>query len=281
MTTVHLGDSGIVLNEVDAFGVDWGGTGEELPWSPSPSPRSITGDNATDHGSWDATRFYGSRSYALEGEALVPRGSEALLHQAQQRLAAAIGVSAFTLRVGEAGFDRQGSFRRDSQLSWKEITPSWAMFSVSIFAKDPRAYSTATHSASTPFPATTGGLSWPTQWPAQWDGVSTSGELNLSNAGNETAWPTYRIDGPVVDPVIVNNATGKSMRFAITLGAGEWLTVDTHTHQVLGNGDVNASRRNTFHGDWFGLAPGANTVRFIGASGVGSTLSASWRDTWI
>jgi hypothetical protein len=281
MTTLHLGDSGIVLNEVDTFGVDWGGTGEELPWSPSPSPRSITGDNAADHGSWDATRFYGPRAYALEGEALVPSGSEALLHQAQQRLAAAIGLAPFSLRVVEPGFDRCGSFRRDSPLSWKEITPKWALFSVSLWAKDPRAYSTATHTASTAFPATSGGLQWPTQWPAQWDGVSSSGEMSMSNAGNEVAWPTYRIDGPVVDPAIVNASTGQAMRFAITLGVGEWLTVNTGTHQVLGNGDVNASRRNVFHGDWFGLAPGANTVRFIGASGVGSTLSASWRDTWI
>jgi hypothetical protein len=284
VTVVHLGDSGIVLGEVDTFGVDWGGTGDELPWSPSPSPRSVTGENATDHGIWDATEFYGPRVYALEGEALVPRGSDALLHQAEQRLKAAIGLKPFLLRVVEPGFDRQAYFRRDSPVSWKEITPQWALFSVSIIAPDPRAYSTQVRTASTGFPATAGGLSLPTVLPFALDAVATSGEMNLLNAGNETAWPTYRIDpsgtAPVVDPVIVDAATGRAMRFKITINPGEWLTVDPRNHRVLGNGDPQASRRSTFHGDWFGIGPSTSTtVRYTGASGVGSTLSATWRDT--
>lgn len=283
MTVLHLGDSGISLNEVDSFGVDWGATGEEGPWSPSPAPRSVTGDNATSDGQWDATRFYGPRTYALEGEARVPFSSHILLHQAEQRLKAAIGLRPFLLRVVEEGYDRQAWFRRDSPLSWKEITPSWALFSVSIYAKDPRAYSTEIQSASTGFPTSTGGLSLPTTVPFLLDAVSSSGDMNMVNAGNETAWPIYRIDpsgtDPVVDPVIVNADTGQAMRFALTIQPGEWLTINTGTHEVLGNGDVNASRRNTFHGDWFGLAPGNNTVRYSGAFGVGSTLSAQWRHT--
>lgn len=279
--TLHLGDSGIALNAVDALGVDWGLTSEESPWSPSPQPRSVTGENATDHGSWDATQFYGPRTYALEGDATVRFGSDALLVQAEQRLKAAIGLKPFDLRFVESGFDRQATFRRESPLSWRYMTPTWAIFSVSIVAPDPRIYSTDTYNASVAFPTSTGGMSWPAVWPATWDAVTVTGEMSLSNDGTETAWPTYRIDGPVAEPVIVNADTGQSMHFSITLGPGEWLTVDTGSHEVLGNGDPNASRRNVFHGDWFGLAPGSTTVRFNGASGVGSTLSASWRSTWI
>lgn len=281
MTVLHLGGSGIVLGEVDEFGVDWGATGEESPWSTGPAPRAVTGENANDHGAWDGTEFYGPRTYALEGEARVSGSSHTALHQAEQRFKSAIGLRPFLLRVVEPGFDRQAWFRRDSVPSWKEVTPNWAIFSISIFAPDPRIYSTETLSASVAFPTTSGGMSWPATWPATWDAVTVTGEMNLTNAGDETAWPTYRIDGPVTEPVIVNADTGQAMRFAITLGAGEWLTVDTGTHEVLGNGDPNASRRNTFHGDWFGLAPGSTTVRFNGASGAGSTLSASWRSTWI
>lgn len=282
MTVVHLGESGIVLNEVDAFGVDWGGTGDENPWSPSPAPRSVTGQNATTHGGWDATEFYGSRTFALEGEALVPVGSESLLVQAEQRLKAAIGLRPFALRVVENGFDRWALFRRDSQLSWKVMTPTWAIFSVSIVAPKPEIYSTAMVTASTSFPSSTGGLTWPATWPATWDTDVVNGELALVNEGTETAWPVYRIDGPVVNPRIVNTVTGEQMTVSITLLAGEWLTVDTGSHQVLGNGDPAANRRNLFTGTFFGLEPGQNTIRFDGLSaGPGAALSTSYSHTWI
>lgn len=279
MTSAYLGDSGIVLNgSPDIDGVVWSWTSDD-PWSPSPSPRDVTGDNATDHGSWDATRYYGARTYALEGFATAP--DHATLHRAKSRLFAACNLG-FDFRVLEPGFDRTARFRRNGEVLWSEFADlTRARFSAPLWAGDPRAYSTAVHTASAGFPSTVGGLEWPATWPATWDAVTTSGELALSNAGTEMSWPTYRIDGPVTDPVILNADTGEAMRFAITLGPGEWLTVDTGSHQVLGNGDPAASRRNTFYGTWFGLAPGANTVRFTGSSGAGSTLSVSYRDTWI
>jgi hypothetical protein len=50
----------------------------------------------------------------------------------------------------------------------------------------------------------------------------------------------------------------------------------------LAMGDPGGSRRNTWWGDWFGLAPGSNTLRFTGASaGPGALLTASWRSAWI
>lgn len=281
MTSAYLGDSGIVLSgPADSDGVTWRWNGDD-PWSPSPAPRDVTGDNATDHGSWDATQFYGPRSLALEGHA---HGTHDALHRAKHRLFAACGLG-FTFRVIEPGFDRQARVRRSGEILWTELSAhengAVARFSVPLWAPDPRIYSTDTYNASVAFPTSTGGMSWPAVWPATWDAVTVTGEMSVSNDGTETAWPTYRIDGPVAEPVIVNADTGQSMHFSITLGPGEWLTVDTGSHEVLGNGDPNASRRNVFHGDWFGLAPGSTTVRFNGASGVGSTLSASWRSTWI
>lgn len=292
MTLAHVGDSGIVLvagdepNQYDADGVRWQWSGDE-PWTPGPAPRTVTGDNESDHGAWDLTRFYGPRSYELKGTAHAP--THAAMHAAKGRFMAACGLTPFMLRVLEpGGLDRWAMFRRDGQPLWTEtlLRPDGsgtAQFSVPLWAKDPRAYSTAVQTASTGFPTTTGGLSLPTVVPFVLDAVSSSGEMNMVNAGNETAWPTYRIDPsgsqPVVDPVIVDAATGRAMRFALTISPGEWLTIDTRTHEVLGNGDPGAPRRAAFHGDWFGLEPGNNTIRFTGASGAGSTLSASWRDT--
>lgn len=284
MTRGYLGDSGIVLLagdepfEYDDAGVRWQWSGDE-PWSPSPAPKVVTGDNANDDGSWDATEFYGSRRYALEGLAFAPDHQS--LHEAKHRFMTACGLD-ILLRCVEPGFDRQGQFRRDGDVSWTELTNRVARFSAPLWAGDPRAYSTASITRVTLFPAAVGGMTWPATWPAAWSATVNSGTLTLLNAGNRVAWPVYRIDGPVQNPAIVNAETGDAMRFDITLAAGEWLTVDTRSHQVLANGDPAASRRSTFYGTWWGLQPGNTTARFMGDSaGTGAQLTATYRDTWI
>lgn len=285
MTRGYLGDSGIVLLagdepfEYDTAGVRWQWGGDE-PWTPGPAPKAVTGDNANGHGSWDATEFYAARRYALEGLAHAPDHES--LHAAKHRFMTACGIRPFKLRAIEPGFDRTGTFRRDGEPSWTELTQRIARFSVPLWAGDPRAYSTVAKTASTVFPSAVGGLTWPATWPAVWDAVVSSGQLQLVNVGNETAWPVWRIDGPVVNPAIVNADTGEALRFDLTLAAGEWLTVDTGSHRVLANGDPGASRRTTFYGDWWGLLPGRTAVRFVGESGgPGAQLSVTYKDTWI
>lgn len=280
MTIAHLGTSGIVLGGTDDFGARWSWTGS-TPWSRSPAPRTVAGDRVSDHGSWDATAFYGSRSYALEGYVTTETHED--LHEAAPRFFEAVGLTPFALRVIEPGFDRFGTFRRDGEVLWEEINLTTARFSVPLWAGDPRAYSWAAKSVSAAFPSSVGGLTWPATWPATWTAEIAAGEMAMSNGGTATAWPVYRIDGPVSNPLILNTTTGEAMRLDIELAAGQWVTVDTSTHQVLADGDPSATRRNAFWGDWFGLPPGASTtVRFGGdTAGVGAQLSATFRETWI
>lgn len=281
MVTGYLGDSGIVLNgPADSAGVTWGWSGND-PWSPSPSPRTVTGEQSTDHGSWDATEFYGPRSYSIEGRASAL--DHVALHAAKHRLFAACGLRGFTFRIVEPGFDRQAIFRRDGEVLWTELADlKTAQFSVPLWARDPRAYSAAAATASTGFPSSVGGLTLPLTVPLTIPATVTTGQLNLVNEGNEEAFPLYRIDGPVTNPGVVDMGTGRSWRLNLTVAAGDWVTVDTATHQVLAMGDINGSRRNLWSGDWFGLAPGTNTIRFTGsAAGTGAQLTASWRSAWI
>lgn len=281
MTVAHLGESGIELSgEPDQFGARWFWSGND-PWSPSPSPRSVVGERADAHGSWDATTYYGPRSYALEGYVMTDDHVD--LHRAKARFFQAVGLAPFKLRVVEPGFDRFGTFRRDGEALWAEVNHTTATFSAPLWAGDPRAYSWASKSVTAGFPSSTGGLVWPATWPATWAATIVSGELQMSNSGTETSWPVFRIDGPVSNPSIMNASTGQVMRLDLVLEAGQWVTVDTGSHQVLAEGDPFASRRNLFWGDWFGLPPGVNTtVRFGGdASGVGAGLTATYRETWI
>lgn len=281
MTTGYLGDSGIVLNgPADAAGVLWRWSGDD-PWTPSPEPREESGSRVGDHGDWDATEFYAARSYTISGYAEAP--THAALHAAKDRLSAACGLRPFDFRILEPGLDRTASFRRSGQPLWSEqASLIRANFSVGLKARDPRIYSTALHTATTGFPSSSGGLTLPLTVPLTIPATVTSGLLSLSNAGTEVAWPTFRIDGPVTNPGVVDMATGKTWRLKLSLAAGEWVTVDSSSHQVLSMGDVNGSRRSAWSGDWFGLAPGSNSLRFVGEfAGPGAQLSASFRDVWI
>lgn len=285
MTLAYLGDSGIVLlggderPQSDAYDVRWQWNGT-TPWAAGPSPRAVTGDRGTDDGSWDATRYYAARTYTLEGYAHAQ--DHDALHAAEQRLRTACGIQPFALRVVEPGFDRQGVFRKDGQFLWTETTPGLARFSVPLWAGDPRAYGSTSKTAQTGFPSSSGGLEWPATWPATWDAVVVAGVLRATNLGDATARPTFRIDGPVVDPVIVNADTGQAMHLDLELLAGEWVTIDVASHQVLANGDPGASRRDKWWGDWFGFEPGDTTVSLQSASsGIGAQLTATYRDTWI
>lgn len=284
MTSTYLGDSGIVLagdstDVYDAAGVRWTAAGDS-PFSRSPAPREVSGDRATEHGSWDATRFYGPRSANLTGKAYAP--DHVSLHQAEARFKAAVGLSLLVRHV-EPGFDRQALFRRSGEVLWTEITDTIASFSAPLWARDPRAYSTDLQTASTAFPSSSGGLTLPLTIPFSIDATTTgAGTLSLTNAGTLTAMPIFRIDGPVAQPQILNDDTGQAMHLDLTIAAGDWITIDTATGQVLGNGQPGAPRRAQWWGDWFGLAPGPNNLRFIGDSGgAGAQLTASWRSAWI
>ncbi len=284
MTTAQLGGTGIVLGDVDARGVRWRVEGDL--WGPSPRPRAVVGERVMGSGSWDATEFFESRRWALAGTVEAPSHEE--LHRARVRLEGALGASVVQIRGVEPAFDRIGWYRRDSDVEWAELThrPGYALarYSVSLFAPDPRLYAASEQTVSMGFPATSGGLEWPATWPATWNATVVSGEAVLDNDGTCTAWPTWRIDGPVTEPSIINAATGEAMHFDLALAAGEWLVVNTETHEVLANGDPDASRRDKFWGTWWGLAPGVTPVvaRFGGSAGAtGAALTAYYRDVWI
>lgn len=279
-TLAYLGDSGIVLGDTDAEGVDWRWAGDDL-WSPSPAPREQTGDLGAGHGQWDATEFYGPRTHALRG---VAQGSHEALHRAKERLKAAVSIRPFTLRGVEPGYDRQATVRRGGEILWTETDPGNADWSVALYQADPFIYSTDEHTASTGLPATSGGLVWPATWPATWDATVTSGRMGLTNAGTADAYPVFRVHGPLPDFTLASLATGAVLTVdnpdGQTVGAGEWIDVDTARRRVLLMG--TGSRRSWMSGSWFSLPPGFTDVGFSASvPNTTALVTATWRDTYV
>lgn len=281
-TAALLGDSGIILGRdfIDDDGISWRlQRGSDL-WGNAPSPRDVSGERAVAHGQWNATEWLGPRTWNLSIHAHAT--DHAALHNARHRLTAACSHLPFQVTGTEPFYGlRYAGYRRAGELLWNEDTPGLAIVSVPLIADDPLIRSGGRRAQAT-FPVSSGGLQWPATWPATWGATVTSGRLQIVNDGNESASILWRIDGPVTDPFIVDEATGLQLRTSLSLTAGQWLTIDTATHRVLANGEPDASRRDRVYGDWFGAAPGESSFMFGAAEGgAGARLSATWTDTWI
>lgn len=148
-------------------------------------------------------------------------------------------------------------------------------------ALDPVMYSGAEHVESVMLPIVTGGLEFPIQFPIQFTATTVAGRVNLTNAGTATVGLRLRIDGPVVEPrvTLLVDGVASTLRFNLTLTAGQWLDVDTAARTVYMNG--TASRRGNAAGVWPLLPSGTHELAFDAAAyDAAAELTVTWRDGW-
>lgn len=128
-----------------------------------------------------------------------------------------------------------------------------------------------------------GGVTLPTTIP----GRLVGGSITITNSGTTAAPLLLRIDGPAVEPWIRvqrPDGTTQTIRFDLTLLDGQWLTVDSVSHQALLNDQPAANMRGraTWGMDEYPLLPGTSVIRFGGAEyDPDAELSASARSAWL
>jgi Siphovirus-type tail component, C-terminal domain len=151
---------------------------------------------------------------------------------------------------------------------------------IQLDATDPRIYDDALQSVATSLAATPTGHTWNNTWNLSWGTAGVSGSIFANNAGTFPTPPAFRIDGPVTNPSIENITSGFTLAFNITLGAGEFLDIDTDARTVLLGG--TASRYSTLTiADWFDLKPGITELKFRGTTAGSPQLTAIWRSAWL
>ncbi|WP_407697300.1 phage distal tail protein [Streptomyces kebangsaanensis] len=105
------------------------------------------------------------------------------------------------------------------------------------------------------------------------------------NSGNQGAWPTVRIDGPVTNPKVWVVETGRYLQLNTSLAVGEWIEIETRpgTRWVLRNGSGNAATALTAKSrlDLFRIPPKRSEIRWTATDYTNTCrLTLSWRDAY-
>jgi len=149
-----------------------------------------------------------------------------------------------------------------------------------MFAEDPRIYTNVLNNTNISYGGDAGlGLAFSFGFNINFGGGATPGGGTFTNDGNRSTPVVFTITGPVINPIIYNYTTGKTMSFIIELTGSDTLTINTNTRTVYLNG--NSNRRNTMQTfDWIFFDPGSNLIGYGGSSGSGSVLNVQYRSAW-
>ena len=261
-TTIDY-DGKITFGETDADGVRWRILGFE-GWDGSPAPTLDVVQNVRDNGGYAGESFFTPRYMALRGMIVAP--TPLLLDGAIDRLNDTVTLEDRPFTVTTARGTRHLAVRRADEVRTPKENDRIATYALQVVALDGRKLS-AELVDSTALPSSSGGLIIPFTVPFTIAATQVSGQVSLTNPGNEVGPVRLRIDGPCTGPVVTHVASGRSLVFSssLVLNAGEWLDIDMDAKTVLANGQANR-RGYVTSAAWSGFEPGGNTWAFTAAA---------------
>ena len=129
------------------------------------------------------------------------------------------------------------------------------------------------------------GRSYDLSFDRSWPESQGPGRVEIVNEGSATAYPVFRIYGPLTDPLIENETSGRQLSFDIEVSQGDYLEVDTAARTIRLNGLEANNRYDTLDfptSQWFGLRPGVNLIRFAPeSSSAPAVCEVRWRGAWL
>jgi peptidoglycan hydrolase-like protein with peptidoglycan-binding domain len=243
-------------------------------WEGIVAPRVDSEARPTSDGTNDGQSTQPGKTVTITGTVRAP--DIITLHQAMSRLSGLLmtGDRYDTLTCVDAWISRTMRSRRgaDTLVKPNKSVYREASFSIVLYGPDARRLG-AQVSTSTKLPSASGGLTVPLTVPAVISETVVSGSCSLYNPGTVAGPVTLRIDGPVTGPTVTHVSSGQQLVFAssLTLAAGEWLLVDMERHEVLANGQSQASRNQSVLPNgrgWSGFDPGQNIWTWSAAAGT-------------
>jgi hypothetical protein len=106
-------------------------------------------------------------------------------------------------------------------------------------------------------------------------GHQANGTITIINSGNKDTGATIRIYGPIVNPAVVHDLSGRALSFQLTVASDEYLEIDLRRRSVLLNGGTSRRYALVSGSRWFLLAPGTNSLRLLGTDPIAGTPDPS------
>lgn len=148
----------------------------------------------------------------------------------------------------------------------------------SFLATDPLRYGPE-ESAGIVMTAPGGGLTFPATFPVVFGGGGGSGSAAILNVGAAPVHWTAVLTGPLTNPLLSLDGSGRSIRVLATIATGETVTLDSASSAILLGGTTPRPQWFGPGSRWFLLPAGASSVTFTADSGDGSAL-LTWRPGW-
>jgi hypothetical protein len=97
----------------------------------------------------------------------------------------------------------------------------------------------------------------------------TGGFASIRNVGNKDTGAFITIFGPITNPSIIHDTSGKQLSFNIDISSDQFLTIDLRQRLVMLNGTANRRHTLVNTSQWFMLPPGDNSLRLLGTDPIG------------
>lgn len=126
-----------------------------------------------------------------------------------------------------------------------------------------------------------GGGTLPATFPWSWDSGDTP-VMQFVNNGDASSYAKFTITGPVQNPTVINNTTGKNFTIMDTLASGEYIEIYRTQAGlfVIKNGSENV--RSSLVGSLFEIEQGVNNISYTATNyEASSTLQGEFNSPYL
>lgn len=257
--------------------------------APMPEVREQAEARTDDDGTRDTTALFGARACSIE--LLVTENPRAVEDELTRFLHPRVRpylvveddgwsqARRLGLRVDQfsapLGLDLARIDARRISVGWKVPAGIW------------EAGETATETVSADVEVTDG-RTYPKTYPWEYPDTLAAGATLLTNLGSVPSHFTVKLYGPCSGPRLINETTGEEITFttALSLGAGEYVEVDTRERTALMLSNAGASRLGYLDFEatsWWRVEPGENRLRYAptGTASGGAAAVITYRSAWL
>lgn len=256
---------------------------EVVEFSPFESPDVRSSDlvRPQDHGLFPGTDYYSGRSIMLEIEAWGGWDAVTNVLNAFQTQTDEIPLVFQLPDIGKLRANVRVRRRSAIPINMEYVVAEKTPVIIEFFATDPRLYSNTLKSNGGDLVADSSGMTFNATFDLSF-GVGASPTVSVENEGTFETRPTVEITGPITDPYIENQTTGKSLAFTGELASTDTLTIDFLNRSVYLNGTSSRYGWIDDPSQWWTLVPGANSIRFGGTAGATTpSFTIQWRDAYL